>query len=188
MSGVLQTEFEFTLPKGYADDDGELHREGVMRLATAADEIKPTKDPRVKSNPAYATVIILSRVVTELGTVDDVTPRVIENLFVSDLAYLQELYERVNERERDAVDATCPDCGASFTVAVDGDGAGGVDDGIGDNDGIGDGDLTGGTGNGDAPGATEGALETGTEADTHVETEPGGAVESPEGASTPEDR
>jgi hypothetical protein len=118
MSGVLQTEFEFTLPQGYADDDGELHRDGVMRLATAADEIKPTTDPRVKSNPSYMTVIILSRVITELGTVDEVTPRVVENLFVSDLAYLQDLYERVNERGRDAVDTTCPACGESFTVDI----------------------------------------------------------------------
>ncbi|WP_201741584.1 hypothetical protein [Salinigranum halophilum] len=137
MSGVLQTEFEFTLPQGYAADDGELHRDGVMRLATAADEIKPATDPRVESNPSYMTVIILSRVVTELGTVDDVTPRVIENLFVSDLAYLQDLYERVNERGLDAVDAVCPECGESFTVEVSSDSTPG-----------------GGEGNGHASGAT----------------------------------
>jgi hypothetical protein len=126
MSGsTLQTEFEFALPRGYADDEGTLHTEGVMRLATAADEILPLKDPRVKSNPSYLTVILLSRVVTRIGTVEDVTPHVVENLFVSDLAYLQELYERVNGREADVVDAVCPECGERFEVEVEvGTGAG----------------------------------------------------------------
>lgn len=120
MSGSpLQTEFEFTLPQGYADDEGELHQEGVMRLATAADEIQPLKDPRVKSNPPYLTIILLSRVVTKLGSLNDVTPHVIENLFVSDLTYLQDLYERVNERGADVVDAVCPECGEAFEVAVE---------------------------------------------------------------------
>lgn len=117
-SSPLQTEFEFTLPQGYADDEGTLHREGVMRLATAADEITPLRDPRVKSNPSYLTVILLARVVTELGSLQDVSPHVIENLFVSDLAYLQDLYERVNTRGVDAVDAVCPDCGERFDVEV----------------------------------------------------------------------
>ena len=120
MSGsALQTEFEFTLPRGYAADDGTLHQEGTMRLATAADEIKPLNDPRVKANPSYLTVILLSRVVTRLGTLDDVTPPVIEDLFVSDLAYLQDLYERVNARGADTVDAVCPDCGEQFDVSVE---------------------------------------------------------------------
>lgn len=118
-SSPLQTEFEFTLPQGYADDEGTLHREGVMRLATAADEITPLRDPRVKSNPSYLTVILLARVVTELGSLDDVSPHVIENLFVSDLAYLQALYERVNTRSADVVDAVCPDCGERFDVEVE---------------------------------------------------------------------
>lgn len=117
-SSPLQTEFEFTLPQGYADDDGTLHKDGVMRLATAADEILPLKDPRVRSNSAYLTVILLSRVVTKLGTIDNVSPHVIENLFVSDLAYLQDLYERVNERGADAVETVCPDCGEEFEVEV----------------------------------------------------------------------
>jgi len=100
MSGsVVQKEFEFTLPKGYADDEGTLHRDGVMRLATAADEIKPLRDPRVQSNSAYLTVILLSRVVTDLGSLSEVTPHVIENLFVADLNYLQELYKRINLSE-----------------------------------------------------------------------------------------
>lgn len=115
---ILQTEFEFTLPQGYADDDGDLHREGVMRLATAADEIKPLNDPRVQSNSSYLTVILLARVVTELGTLENITPHIIENLFVSDLEYLQDLYERVNTRGADIVDTACPECGEEFAVEV----------------------------------------------------------------------
>ena len=115
----LQTEFEFSLPQGYVDDDGTLHRDGRMRLATAADEIKPLRDPRVQSNSSYLTIILLSRVVTELGTLDDVTPYVIENLFVGDLSYLQGMYERVNNRGANVVDVACPECETEFDVAVD---------------------------------------------------------------------
>lgn len=122
MTGPLQTEFEFTLPQGYADDDGTLHREGVMRLATAADEIKPLNDPRVQSNSSYLTIILLSRVVTRLGDLEEVTPHVIENLYVTDLEYLQDLYERVNQRGANAVDTACPSCGEQFEVSVDGAG------------------------------------------------------------------
>src|SRR5215475_13192704 len=93
---MLQTEFEFTLPKGYIDKDGNLHRTGIMRLANAKDEILPLQDPRVQRNEAYLIVIILSRVVTRLGDVADINPAVIENLFASDLAYLQEFYNSVN--------------------------------------------------------------------------------------------
>ena len=92
----LKTEYAFALPKGYLDGDGELHREGVMRLATARDEIEPLRDPRVRENDAYLTIIVLSRVVTSLGSVSQVTPRTIEQLFASDLAYLQDLYRIVN--------------------------------------------------------------------------------------------
>jgi hypothetical protein len=95
MSG-LQTEFSFTLPKGFVDDEGSLHRTGVMRLACARDEIEPLRDARVKENEAYATVIVLSRVVTELGTVSRINPKLIEGLFVSDFAYLQDLYRIIN--------------------------------------------------------------------------------------------
>ena len=122
--GLLQTEFEFTLPQGYVDEAGDRHREGTMRLATAADEIKPLRDPRVKSNPSYLSVILLSRVVTSLGRVEEVTPHTIENLYVADLAHLQSLYERVNSRGADSVDATCPDCGESFEVHLGGDAGG----------------------------------------------------------------
>lgn len=113
---VLQTEFEFTLPQGFVDDEGVRHREGVMRLATAADEIKPLQDPRVQANESYLTIILLSRVLTRLGTFDTVTPHVVENVFVEDLQFLQDLYQRVNGGQTH-VDATCPDCGAAFTVA-----------------------------------------------------------------------
>jgi len=93
---VFQTEIEFTLPKGYLDSDGVLHKDGVMRLATAADEILPLKDARVQQNPAYLTVIVLARVITRLGALQDVNTKVIEGLFASDLNYLQTLYERLN--------------------------------------------------------------------------------------------
>ena len=98
---MIQTEFEFTLPKGYLDSDGNLHRKGVMRLARAIDEIVPMRDPRVKSNPAYATVIILSRVISRLGALDEVTPMIVENLFACDLNYLQNFYRQINELEVD---------------------------------------------------------------------------------------
>ncbi|GAB3023369.1 hypothetical protein GCM10025298_09050 [Natronobiforma cellulositropha] len=102
----LQTEFEFTLPKGYVDDEGTVHRDGRMRLATAADEIKPLNDPRVQENSSYLTIILLSRVVFQLGSLESVTTDVIESLFVSDLAYLQDLYERVNDGGTNFVDVT----------------------------------------------------------------------------------
>jgi hypothetical protein len=96
---MIQTEFEFTLPKGYVDDDGNLHRKGVMRLSRAIDEIIPMRDPRVRSNPAYATVIILARVITKLGGLEEISSTVIENLFASDLSYLQKFYRQINELE-----------------------------------------------------------------------------------------
>lgn len=99
----MQTEFEFELPKGYLDADGNLHRKGVMRLSRAIDEIVPLRDPRVKSNPAYATVIILSRVITRLGALDEVSPMVIEGLFACDLNYLQKFYRQINDLEEDAI-------------------------------------------------------------------------------------
>lgn len=92
----LQTEFPFTLPKGYVDEEGRLHRQGTMRLATARDEIQPLRDPRVKENEAYLTIILLSRVITDLGHLDQVTPKIIEGLFAADLSYLQDFYQIVN--------------------------------------------------------------------------------------------
>lgn len=101
---MLQTEFEFTLPKGYLDEDGNLHRKGVMRLSRAMDEIVPMRDPRVKSNPAYATVIILSRVITHLGALEEVNPTVVEGFFACDLSYLQKFYRQINELEQEEVE------------------------------------------------------------------------------------
>lgn len=95
----FQTEIEFNLPKGFVDDTGTLHRNGTMRLATAADEILPLRDPRVQQNEAYLAVIVLARVITRLGTLGDIHTGVIENLYASDLAYLQRLYESFNSSE-----------------------------------------------------------------------------------------
>ena len=97
----FQTEIEFELPKGYVDDEGILHRHGTMRLATAADEILPLRDPRVQQNEAYLAVIVLARVVTRLGSLSDIHPGVIEKLYASDMAYLQRLYESFNSDESD---------------------------------------------------------------------------------------
>ncbi|GAA6622564.1 hypothetical protein [Scytonema sp. NUACC26] len=93
---MFQKEFEFTLPKGYVDPDGNIHRKGVMRLATAIDEIAPLRDPRVKSNPAYATIIILSRVITCLGALSELSPMVVENFYAQDMNYLQDFYRCIN--------------------------------------------------------------------------------------------
>ncbi|MEL7037548.1 MAG: hypothetical protein AAFO04_18275 [Cyanobacteria bacterium J06592_8] len=97
----MQTEFEFTLPKGYLDEQGNVHQQGVMRLSRAIDEIVPLRDPRVQANPAYATVIILARVIVRLGSLEEVSPAVIENLFSVDLAYLQDFYREINDLVKD---------------------------------------------------------------------------------------
>ena len=113
---MLQTEFPFNLPKGYVDASGDLHRAGIMRLATAADELLPAKDPRVRQNEAYLSVILLSRVVTKLGSIEQITPKLIEGLFAADFAYLQDLYRRINEVGDDLVEAVCPNCSHHFRV------------------------------------------------------------------------
>ena len=115
---TLQTEFAFTLPHGYLDGDGDLHRDGVMRLAVAYDEIVPMKDPRVQTNPAYLIIILLSRVITKLGDLDHINPKIIEGLFSADLAYLQEFYQRINETGDKRLAVTCPHCGKDFMVEV----------------------------------------------------------------------
>jgi hypothetical protein len=121
----LHTEFGFVLPRGYLDASGVLHREGVMRLATARDEILPQQDPRVRENDAYLTVLLLSRVVTRLGTISQVTPGTIEGLFASDLAFLQDLYRRVNQEGHSQAAVTCPSCQHEFTVDMAGGRLGG---------------------------------------------------------------
>lgn len=111
---MFQTEFEFTLPCGYLDEDGTLHRDGIMRRASAADEILPLKDPRVVKNPAYLVVILLARVVTRLGSLPQINPRVIENLYATDLAFLQNLYNQINQLEDARPGVICPNCQHEF--------------------------------------------------------------------------
>lgn len=110
----IRTEFEFVLPRGYLDPAGGLHREGVMRLATAADEILPLKDPRVQSNPGYLVVILLARVITRLGSVEVINPKVIEGLFAADLSYLQEFYNHINRNGKTSFRVVCPQCQQAF--------------------------------------------------------------------------
>lgn len=112
----LQTEFEFTLPLGYVDPDGTLHRKGVMRLATAMDEIAPLRDMRVQGNQAYLVIILLSRVITKLGTLASINTGVIEKMFAADLAYLQEFYRRINEQGKTTFPVNCPKCETEFEV------------------------------------------------------------------------
>ena len=118
MTRGLQTEFNFTLPRGYVDESGNLHQGGTMRLATAADEILPLRDPRVTANQAYLVIILLSRVVTRLGALSDgeINPAVIERLFSADLAYLQDFYRRINENGHTRLPATCPSCATHFEM------------------------------------------------------------------------
>jgi hypothetical protein len=113
---TLQTEFEFTLPRGYVDGDGNLHKQGTMRLATAMDEIGPLRDLRVKANQAYLAVPLLARVITRLGNLSDVTTGVIENLFSGDFAYLQNFYTQINENGTAKLSASCPECNHEFEV------------------------------------------------------------------------
>jgi hypothetical protein len=112
----LHTEFPFVLPRGYVDDAGQVQRDGVMRLATARDEILPQRDPRVRENEAYLTVILLSRVVIRLGSLGQVTSGTIEGLFASDLAFLQDLYRRINQEGHSQAAVACPACQHEFTV------------------------------------------------------------------------
>ncbi len=109
----LKTEYEFILPRGYVDSDGNLHREGVMRLANAKDEIVPLNDLRVQRNRAYLIIVLLSRVVTQLGELKEVNTGIIENMFASDLRFLEEMYNRINEDEA-TVQVACPECGSKF--------------------------------------------------------------------------
>jgi hypothetical protein len=119
---TFQTEFSFTLPRGYVDENNVVHREGKMRLATARDELMPTLDSRVQQNPAYLTVTLLSRVITELGSLNDgqVNVSVVENLFAADLAFLQDLYRRVNSEGTTRAVVTCPNCNEQISVDLAG--------------------------------------------------------------------
>jgi len=113
---MFRTEYEFTLPKGYVDEEGSLHRQGLMRLSTAADEILPLRDPRVEKNPAYLLLILLSRVVVKLGTVKQITPKTMEGLFTEDLGFLQNFYNQINGHTNGHIRTECPQCHHKYEV------------------------------------------------------------------------
>ncbi len=113
---VVRTEFPFTLPRGYADSEGRLHRDGVMRLATARDELIPLKDQRVQENPAYLSVVLLGRLIPRLGTLTDVHAGIIEGMFAADLAFLQRFYEKINSDGTSLATTACPECSHEFRV------------------------------------------------------------------------
>lgn len=115
---AFQVEFDFVLPKGYIDERGTVHREGTMRMATAMDEITPLRDPRVRSNEAYLVIVLLSQVITRLGTLPRVTPEIIEKFFAADIAYLQNLYREINEVEPQRMQVVCPNCGHEHEVDI----------------------------------------------------------------------
>lgn len=115
---MLRTEYEFGLPKGYVDEDGNLHTQGMMRLATAADEILPLADPRVEKNPAYLVVILLSRVVVKLGSLKQITPKTIEGLFSEDLTFLQNFYNKINGNQNGRIQTECPECHHEYQIEV----------------------------------------------------------------------
>ncbi|MFF2040778.1 hypothetical protein ACFVVX_10145 [Kitasatospora sp. NPDC058170] len=117
---ALRTEFEFELPRGYVDEAGTLHRHGSMRLATARDELRPQIDLRVKENPAYLSVVLLSQVITRLGTVTDVHAGVVERMYATDVAFLQDFYRRVNSEGHTRAAVTCPHCEGGFEVDLSG--------------------------------------------------------------------
>jgi len=116
----LRTEFPFVLPRGYVDASGTVHRTGVMRLATARDELVPLRDDRVRENPAYLSVVLLARVITRLGSIEDVHAGTVEDMFASDLAFLQDLYKRVNAEGHTRAAVTCPACKHEFGVDMAG--------------------------------------------------------------------
>jgi hypothetical protein len=112
----MKTEFEFALPRGYVDDDGTVHRDGIMRLATARDEIEPLRDAGVRQNEAYLAVLLLARVVTRLGTITALTPAIVEGLYAADFDHLQRLYERINADGEAVGSVSCPACEHAFEV------------------------------------------------------------------------
>lgn len=114
----FQTEFPFSLPKGFVDMAGNVHKDGVMRLANAGDEILPLRDPRVQQNPGYLTIILLARVITKLGTLPTVDTNVIEKMYTMDLAYLQDLYQKINTMEMPTYKGICPHCGEKIDIPV----------------------------------------------------------------------
>ena len=128
-AAAMITEFAFTLPRGYVDGRRQVHRNGVMRLATAGDEIWPQTDSRVRENSSYLSVLLLTRTVTKLGSLPEVNASIIENLFASDLAFLQDLYRRINQDGRTRVEVCCPKCNHEFAVDLN---SGSADDDLGE--------------------------------------------------------
>src|SRR5258707_2427150 len=118
---MLQTEFEFTLQRGYIDAHGNLHRQGAMRLATAPDEVEPLQDARVRGNEAYLGILLLSRVITRLGDMRQISPTIVEGLFSADMSYLQNLYIQVNDAGTSIVETQCPSCGTRFALDLAGE-------------------------------------------------------------------
>ncbi|MBL1103163.1 hypothetical protein JK361_00825 [Streptomyces sp. 5-8] len=116
----LRTEFPFQLPRGYVDEAGTVHRDGVMRLSTARDELVPLRDVRVQENPAFLSVVLLGRVITRLGTLAMVHDGVVENMFASDLAFLQDFYRQINAEGHTRAAVDCPHCSESFEVELGG--------------------------------------------------------------------
>jgi len=120
----LQTIYPFRLPKGYLDSEGNLHREGQMRLATAGDELSAMRDSKVKADESYLNAVLLSKVVTELGSLPEITPEIIEGLFISDMEFLQDMYDTINKAEKPQIQVTCPHCGRKFVDTINFQGAG----------------------------------------------------------------
>ncbi|WP_225824388.1 zinc-ribbon domain-containing protein [Streptomyces naphthomycinicus] len=118
--GGLRTEFEFELPRGYVDEAGTVHRHGSMRLATARDELRPQIDLRVKENPAYLSVVLLSQVITRIGAITDVHAGIVERMYATDVAFLQDFYRRVNSEGHTRAAVTCPHCEGGFEVDLSG--------------------------------------------------------------------
>ena len=114
----MTTVFDFELPRGYVDSNGEVHRRGKMRLATAGDEISATRDPRVLANPSYLTIVVLSRVITELEGMQTIVPNIVERFFTADLAFLQDMYQRINNIDPPTMTVVCPDCGKVFEAPI----------------------------------------------------------------------
>ena len=116
----MRTEFDFELPRGYVDGNGVVHRHGTMRLATARDELLPLYDERVQENAAFTTVVLLGRVITHLGTVPVMNAQIVENMFASDVAFLQDFYRRINAEGHTRAAVTCPECSQRFTIDLAG--------------------------------------------------------------------
>jgi len=115
----MKTVFDFTLPRGYVDENNEVHRKGKMRLATAGDEISAIKDHRVQANPSYSSIVILSNVITHLEGIEMVTTDIIERLYTADLSFLQNMYEKINNIEGPMIPIVCPECGQEFEIPLD---------------------------------------------------------------------